>query len=171
MLETFRESFPGLTQLLTALAYLFGMIAGTQAVLLFRRRQHDHSITSAAIITSFLTCATFLYLPTAIDAGQETFFGSPTILSYSAGSAVSKEGQVVLDTVLQFVQLVGLWAFIWGFALLKRAHARVFEPALNGKAVTHIIGGIFCLNIVASLQLLAETFGLEQLLSYIIVPG
>ncbi|MCP5197896.1 MAG: hypothetical protein H6970_16055 [Gammaproteobacteria bacterium] len=171
MLEAFRENFPGLTLWLTAMAYLIGMWAGGSAILLLYRRERDASVTWGAVLARLVLGATGLYLPTAISSGQETLFGVSTILSYSAGSAVSSHGKIVLDTVLKFVQLVGLWAFIWGFVLLNRAHARGYDAALGSKAVMHIIGGILCMNVVASLQVLAATLGLEKLLSYLLTPA
>lgn len=173
MLEAFRANFPGLTQFLTALCYLFGLWAGVSALLLMQRRQrYDGGVTRRAILVRAALCALFLYLPTAIGSGQETLFGERTISSYSAGSAVSEQGRQALNTVIAFVQLVGLWAFVWGWVLLDRAHARGhYEPALGNKAVAHLVGGAFCINIVATLQGLAQTFGLEKLLAYVLVAG
>ncbi len=171
MLEAFGTNFPGLTLLLTAAAYLIGVSAGGSAVLLLWRQHRDASVTLGAILARGLLCATCLYLPTVISSGQETLFGSPGLLGYSAGAAVSASGQRVLDTVLRFVQLVGLWAFIWGFLLLNRAHARGYDAGLGHKGMVHIVGGLFCMNIIAGLQMLAETFGLEKLLAYLLVPG
>ena len=173
MMEAFRANFPGLTQFLTALCYLLGMWAGVSALLLAQRRQrHDGGATHRAILMRAALCALFLYLPAAIGSGQETLFGAPTISSYSPGSAVSEPGRQALDTVIAFVRLVGLWAFMWGWVLLDRAHARGhYEPALGNKAVAHLVGGAFCINIVATLQGLAQTFGLEKLLAHVLVAG
>ena len=172
MLEAFRANFPGLTQFLTALCYVLGLWAGASALLLVQRRQrYDGGASRRAILVRAALCALFLYLPTAIDSGQETLFGARTILSYSPGSAVSEQGRQALDTVIQFVQLVGLWAFIWGWVLLNRAHARGYDPGLGGKGLAHIVGGSLCINIVATLQGLAQTFGLETLLIYVLIPG
>ena len=116
-----------------------------------------------------MTCAVFLYLPAAIASGQATVFGEPTILSYTTGSALSASGQIVVKTVLGFIQIVGLWAFLWGFMLLNRAHARgAYEPGLGAKGATHILGGILAMNGVATLKMAAETFGLQGLLHYLI---
>lgn len=173
LLEAFRANFPGLTLLLTMLAYLVGMWAGGSAIVLLQRRQRfDASATLGAIALRVALCATLLYLPTAVSSGQETLFASPTILSYSAGSAVSEHGRIALDAVLKFVQLVGLWAFIYSWILLNRAHGRGhYDSVLGGKALAHLVGGCFCINIVASLQGLAQSFGLEKLLSYVVVAG
>ena len=169
MLEAFRANFPGLTQFLTALCYVLGLWAGASALLLVQRRQrYDGGASRRAILVRAALCALFLYLPTAIDSGQETLFGERTILSYSAGSAVSEQGRQALDTVIAFVQLVGLWAFVWGWVLLDRAHAR---GALGNKAVAHLVGGALCINVVATLQGLAQTFGLEKLLAHVLVAG
>jgi hypothetical protein len=173
LLEAFGNNFPGLTQLLTMLAYGIGMWAGVSAVGLLQRRQRfDGSVTWGGIVLRAALCATGLYLPTAVSSAQETLFASPTILSYSVGSAVSESGRIVLDVVIRFVQLVGLWAFLWGWVLLNRAHGRgPYDPGLGHKALAHLVGGIFCMNIVATVQGVAQSFGLEALLNYVLVTG
>jgi len=173
MLEAFEANFPGLTQWLTALAYLMGLWAGVSAVAqVLRHQRHDGGATPGGIAWRLVMCATLLYLPTAVASWQETLFASRTILSYSTGSAVSEQGRVALGAALNFVQLVGLWAFIWGWVLINRAHGRGdYDPALGQKALAHLVGGTFCMNIVATLQGVAQSFGLEKLLNYLVVPG
>lgn len=170
ILEAFSQSYPGLIRLLTVVAYLLGMWAGGSALLkLWRRQRYEPDATAGGIALRLLTCAVFLYLPAAIASGQATVFGEPTILSYTPGSALSASGQIVVKTVLGFVQIVGLWAFLWGFLLLNRAHARgAYEPGLGAKGATHIVGGILAMNGVATLKMAAETFGLQALLQYLI---
>lgn len=171
MLEAFGANFPGLTQLLTMLSYLMGLGAAISSFVLLRRYQRfDGSTTLGGILIRLMLCATFLYLPTAISSGQETLFASPTLLSYSAGSAVSEQGKIALGVVMPFVQWVGLWAFIYGWTLLNRAHQRgYYDPGLGQKALAHILGGILCINLVATLQGAAQSFGLEKLLNYVLV--
>ena len=136
---------------------------------LWRRQRYEPDATAGGIALRLLTCAVFLYLPAAIASGQATVFGEPTILSYTPGSALSASGQIVVRTVLGFVQIVGLWAFLWGFLLLNRAHARgAYEPGLGAMGATHIVGGILAMNGVATLKMAAETFGLQALLQYLI---
>lgn len=70
------------------------------------------------------------------------------------------------------MQLAGLWFFVRGWLLLDSAHARGhYEPATGNKALSHIVGGALCLNIVATLQGFAQTFGLEKLLAYVLVAA
>ena len=173
LLDAFQANFPGLTQFLTMMAYLIGMVAGVSAVLMAQRRaRFDGQATVTGIAIRAALCATCLYLPTAVSTSQETLFGSPTILSYSAGTGVGAQGKIALDAVIGFVQLVGLWAFLYGAVLLNRAHGRsVYDPGLGGKALAHLVGGVFCMNIVATVQTIAQSFGIEQLLNTVIVAG
>lgn len=170
LLEAFGKNFPGLTQLLTAFAYLIGMWAGVSGVAkLWRRYRFEPDATAGSILSRFFLCAVLLYLPTAVDSGREAVFAGPYLLTYGYGAAVSESGKVVVKTVLDFVRLVGLGAFIYGFVLINRAHQRHYDPGLSAKGVTHVVGGILGINIVATLKMLAATFGLEKLLEYIIV--
>lgn len=171
MLEAFANNFAGLTRLLTVLAYLIGMWAGFSAArLLMRRHRFEGSATLGAIGVRLVLCAVLLYLPTAISNSQETFFNAPTISSYSAGSAVGQHGKIALDAAIRFTQLFGLWAFIYGWMMLNRAHGSGgYDPRLGGKSVAHLIGGVFCMNIAAALQGIAQSFGAEKILNYLIV--
>ena len=172
MLDAFGQNFPGLTRLLTMLAYLIGMWAGaSMGLLLWRRQRVEGSVTLGALLMRMLLCAVFLYLPTAVSTAQDTVFASPTILSYSPGHGVSEHGKQVLDVVIRFVQLVGLWAFIWGWMLLNRSHARGYDPGLGSKGWVHIVGGLLCMNSVATLHGLAQSLGLESLLTGLLIPG
>ena len=60
---------------------------------------------------------------------------------------------------------------LYGAVLLNRAHSRsVYDPGLGGKP-SPIWWGVFCMNIVATLQAIAQSFGLEKLLSYTVIVG
>lgn len=169
ILAAFSQSFPGLIQLLTALAYVLGLWAGGAALLqLWRWQRYEPDAGAAGVVLRFMLCAVLLFLPSAIRNGNDTFFGAPNIMSYSHGSTLSASGQVLVDTVIGFVQIVGLWAFIYGWMLIKRANQRSYDPGTGSKGVIHIVGGVLAMNIVATLHMLAETFGLQRLLAYVI---
>ena len=170
ILQAFSQSFPGLIQLLTVLAYVLGMWAGGSALVqLWRWHRYEPDAGVSSVAVRVLLCAVFLFLPESILSGNDTVFGAPNIMSYNYGSGLSASGRVLVDTAIGFVQLVGLWAFIYGWVLIKRANTRSYDPAVGSKGVVHIAGGVLAMNIVATLHMLAETFGLERLLAYIIV--
>ncbi|MCP5086207.1 MAG: hypothetical protein GY952_05310 [Rhodobacteraceae bacterium] len=169
ILTAFSQSFPGLIQLLTALAYGLGMWAGGSALVqLWRWQRYEPDAGAASVIMRMVLCAVLLFLPESIESGNDTIFGAPNIMSYRYGSALSASGKVMVDTAIGFVQIVGLWAFIYGWLLLKRAHQRSYDAAVSTKGVVHIVGGVLAMNMVATLKLLAETFGLQSLLAYLI---
>lgn len=172
MMEALGNNFPGLIQLLTVVAYLLGMWAGISAFVLLRKRnRYDPAATLGAIGVRMWLCALFLFLPTAIGTALETFFGAPTLVGYTAGSVVPGPGRAALAVVVRFVQVVGLWAFIWGWNLWGRAHQRGYDAVLGNKAIAHIVGGVFAMNLIGTLQAFAQTFGLEKLLNYIVIAG
>ena len=91
--------------------------------------------------------------------------GSDVVLVGSGARASGSGAELGVVAVVG----VGLWAFLWGFLLLNRAHARGgYEPGLGAKGATHIVGGILAMNGVATLKMAAETFGLQALLQYLI---
>jgi len=67
----------------------------------------------------------------------------------------------VIGAVLNFVQLVGLIAFIRGVWLLK-AHGENKDGAL-GRALTHLFGGAAAMNISWTVNVLAATFGVTAI--------
>ena len=72
ILVAFGQNFPGLTQLLTAVAYLLGLLAGAAAVLILGRRQrNDPDATLGAVTSRAALCALLLYLPETIQTGNE----------------------------------------------------------------------------------------------------
>ena len=54
---------------------------------------------------------------------------------------------------------------------IEPASPELLASGLGGKGLAHIVGGSLCINIVATLQGLAQTFGLETLLIYVLIPG
>ena len=169
ILVAFSQSFPGLTQLLTVLAYLIGLWAGGSALVqLWRWQRYEPEAGASSVALRFLVCGVMLFLPASIETGNETFFNAPTVMSYQYGSALSAEGKILVDTALGFVRIVGLWAFIYGWTLVLRAHQHRYDAPSSTKGVVHIVGGVFAMNIVATLRMLAETFGLDSLLALII---
>jgi hypothetical protein len=56
------------------------------------------------------------------------------------------------------VQLVGVIAFIRG--LVKLSHMGGGHQGGIGSALTHIIGGIFCINMYDFVQLIMSTLGI-----------
>ena len=89
-------------------------------------------------------------------------------MSYGDGSALSPAGRVIVDTLIGFVRIVGLWALIYGAILIKRANTGAYDPKTQSAGVMHLVGGVAGINIVATLHMVAETFGLETLLAYVI---
>lgn len=59
-----------------------------------------------------------------------------------------------------FFQIIGFIAFIRGW-LLAKAHVEGVGNATMGQALTHIIGGAICMNIIVFLRAAQNTFGVN----------
>lgn len=80
---------------------------------------------------------------------------SATGLSYSAPGG-SDPTSLYITFAVYVVQLVGLAGIVYGGILLKRSAE---DGSRAGTAMTHLIGGTFAVNIVATLHLFAGSMG------------
>jgi hypothetical protein len=90
--------------------------------------------------------------------------GSTSPLAAGIGAAGGGSAAVI-GAVLNFVQLVGLIAFIRGVWLLK-AHGENKDGAM-GRALTHLFGGAAAMNIVWTVTVLANTFGASAVMKFL----
>lgn len=103
-----------------------------------------------------------------IGAGPLTFatVGAGTInwtaLGIAPATAVQFDTAYIAATT--FFQVIGLIAFIRGWLIMK-AIAEGVGNHTTSQGVTHIIGGIFCMNIIIFLRAAFNTFGIATFLT------
>lgn len=106
----------------------------------------------------------FISLSTVIAAFLMSFFGTPESVAATEVFAYAPEllkpvnnetGRRVLIGLLRIVQFIGLVGFIRGVFMCNKA---VIHPnqGYTGRGITHMVGGIFAINIVVFLQLLEQ---------------
>ena len=105
--------------------------------------------------------AGFVYFPTAVDVAMTSTFGEGRLLMYpewqGATSAASKLGMVTIFRIMQFV---GLVSFVRGMMIIAKSSQQGSQARL-GKGFTHVIAGIFGLNIVATANMMSATLGVN----------
>lgn len=163
MLENLSNSIPELMRLVTALAYVLGMLFVVRGVIQLKhygeqRTQHspEHSLSKPLIMIG--VGAALLYLPSAVQAGLTTFWQTPTPYAYKTELATPYFE--VVSAAFMIIQLIGTIAFIRGLILLTQ-HGHGQQGSMT-KAITHMIGGIFCINIYQFIQVITNTLALGQ---------
>lgn len=155
---------PNLTRLVTAFAYVMGMVFVFSGILKLKHvgesrtmMSHEHSLKGP--ITYIVIGAMLIYLPSTVQVGLTTFWTEPNPYGYLEEHDQWAE---FINACFMIVQLVGIIAFIRGLIILAQAggghggHQGGF-----GKGVTHIIGGILCINLYQFIQVIMVTLGIQ----------
>lgn len=163
MLERFADQIPNLMRMTTAIAYVLGMYFIFHAVLLLKKfgeqrtmmSSGEHSIKGPLI---YLTIgALLLYLPTSVQVGMSTFWTVPNPYGYEQHT--DDWGQF-LRVCFLIIQFIGTIAFIKGLVILSHLAGHGQQGTLS-KGLTHIIGGILCINIYQTIKVITFTLGIN----------
>lgn len=164
MIRNIVKQLPDVTRLVTAFAYVAGMLLIMRAVLALKHAgemrtmmSHEHSMKRP--LTYMFVGVMLLYLPSAVQTGLSTFWAEPNPYGYLEKQ---DEWAQFFNACFMIVQLVGIIAFIRGMMQLTQLAGHGGHPGVFGKAMAHIIGGIFCINIYQFVQVLMVTLGLES---------
>jgi len=82
------------------------------------------------------------------------------LLAYIKGSTLQAQWSAIADTLVLYIQFIGLIAFIRGWFIVAKATQPGHQPGSMGKGVTHIIGGILAINFVQFVHLFQATLGM-----------
>lgn len=165
MLVNLSNSFPALWLMITALSWVIGLVLVMRGVLYLKVYGELRTMTSTQsslkipVVFISVGCV-FLFLPTAFQTMAMTAFGTSSPIGWS--SVNSSINPTVLRAVGGFVQLLGLVSFIRGWMMLvANAQSPGGGHGSFGKAMTHIAGGFFLLNVYAFGTVLWNSFGLS----------
>ena len=88
---------------------------------------------------------------------MSTFWTNPTPYAYMQQQ---DQWMQFVSACFRIIQLFGTIAFIRGLVILSHAGDRGHGQNTVGKGMTHIIGGILCINIYGLINVIIATFGL-----------
>lgn len=159
------KQIPFLMQMVTAIAYVLGMYFIFAGVIRLKHMgesrtmmSQEHSVKGPLIMLS--VGALLLYLPTAVQVGMSTFWTTPNPYGYLEQQ--DQWSEFINDCYI-IVQFIGTIAFIRGLVILSHMGGHGgSQPGTFAKGITHIIGGIFCINIYQFVQLIMLTLGLQS---------
>lgn len=167
MLINLSSNYPGIWRLITAGATLMGMGLAMRGVFYLKiygdaRTMMSSQSSLKVPVTYLLVAAVLLYLPTAFSTFTMSAFGTGQVtpISYNVAGMGGLSLQA-MNAILGFIQIVGLISFVRGWMIIVKAAQGPSQGVSMGKGVTHIIGGILAINIVATKNVLWATLGLS----------
>lgn len=155
------NALPNLMRLVTAISYVLGMVFIFRGVVKLKhvgemRTQMSHEHNIATPIALIAVGALLLYLPSSVQIGMSSFWSDPSPYSYTENQ---DQWSQFINVCFMVVQFVGTVAFIRGLIILSHMSGGHQQGGLS-KGLTHIIGGIFCINIYQFVQVVMATIGL-----------
>lgn len=166
MLLKFGESIPGLWNFIQAASFVVAMFLFGLSLFKLKRIGERKSDEGAMSVAMTLLAATGLfYLSSSLDTFLVSTFGTSTIMTYSSSSILGSEGIKAARVVIGFVNLIGLIAFARGWYALKLVSSgRGQREDTAKRAIVLLVGGTFCLNIVALSEILQNTLGISNII-------
>lgn len=156
------NALPNLMRLVTAISYVLGMVFIFRGVVKLKhvgemRTQMSHEHNIATPITLIAVGALLLYLPSSVQIGMSSFWSDPSPYSYTENQ---DQWSQFINVCFMVVQFVGTVAFIRGLIILSHMGGGGHQQGGLSRGLTHIIGGIFCINIYQFVQVVMATIGL-----------
>ncbi len=166
MLRNFATDVPSLMRLATALAYVVGMYFILIGIVKLKHAGESRTMTSQEHAMTepmmyLIAGALLLYLPTSVQVGLSTFWSTPNPYGYLDNQNATGPWGDFYSICFSVVQFFGVVAFIRGVIMLSHLGGRGGHQGGIGKAMTHIIGGLFCINIYEFVKMVLATLGID----------
>jgi intracellular multiplication protein IcmC len=164
MLQNFSLTVPQLMHLVTALAYVLGIVFIVRGIIELKKVGEARTMMSGdknilGPIIFIVVGSMMLYLPSSIQVGTSTFWASATPLSYINNSSDPWEN--IINDAYLIIQLIGTIAFVRGLILLTHLSERGQSGTL-ARAMAYIIAGILCINLYSFILVVNNTLSLGQ---------
>jgi len=165
MIQNLSKAIPNLLALVTSIAYVLGMfftIKGIYELKAYGESRaagsQQHGLSGPLIYLG--VGSALFYLPSSIQVALSTFWQSWSPIVYV--NELKDPWQDLINSILLIVQLLGVVAFIRGLVLLTHLSSSG-QPGTFGRAITHIIGGVLCINMYGFVQAILNTLALGKL--------
>lgn len=166
-LKNLAGSIDQVYKLVTAAAYVIGISFAFKAMYSLKVYGEMRTMTASNAsmkepLTYLFVAGIFIYLPTGFAIVLNTTFGSNNVMAYSQlPSAFDLSGSNGGYALLKLLQLIGVISFVRGWVLLARSSGQGQQPGGFGKGLTHIVGGVFLMNIIQTLNIVYNTLGIS----------
>lgn len=165
MLENLSTTIPNLMRLVTALSYVMGIFFIYRGILAMKQygesrtmMSTQHELKGPLIILA--VGSALLYLPSSVAAGLSTFWDTTTPYVYLPD--IEDPWSNLIKDCFMILELIGTIAFIRGLIILSQL-AGHGQAGTFGKGLSHIVGGILCINMYGFVQAVLNTLTLGQL--------
>jgi hypothetical protein len=173
-----------LTSLVLVFSYIAGITFIFKGIVLFKKfgttgmSQAQPGEFSGPLM-KIIIGAILIYLPTSTDILMNSLFTTGTsifssgsvaslsdytalgagssLLSYGTGDSLSATWQSLADTLVLYIQFLGLISFLKGWFIMSHSTGQGAQPGSFSKGLTHIIGGIIALNFVGVVNIINTT--------------
>ncbi len=165
-------AFEQLVNLVAAISYVMGLYFIFRGIGMYKifATQSFASAQKGEVagpLVFLMVGAILMYFPSTLDSSLVTIFGvgakdiSPAedMIGYASLTSSGENWKEISDVLIKYMKLIGFIAFLRGWTILSKMGHSGAQPGSVGKGIVHIIAGILLINIVDTVNLLAETFG------------
>lgn len=157
-------SLPAMVKFVAIGAKLVGLMLLLKTIYMLPNYESGKE-TGSKVLWTFITAIGLYTFPILFTTVMETMGGvasytngasNPLTAAYAASSR-SNDFNGAIASVLMFVQLLGVIAFVRGMLILKALGEN--KDGAMGRALTHIFGGAAAMNVSWAITMLANTIG------------
>lgn len=165
MLSTLDESVPGLVQLLFGASYVAGVFFVYMSIIKLKvyaqalsQMSSEKSITKPILL--LMVGVGFIWLPTLMDSFLYTLwnYGTDSVLQYPANTDIWVQ---ITNPLIYLLRVFGLISIVRGWGMLAKLGSEGQHQGVTGKAIIHIVGGIFAWNIVGLWGIVTNSLGIS----------
>lgn len=171
-LENLTYAFEQLKTLVAAISYVMGLYFIFRGIGMYKifATQSFASANKGEVagpLVFLVVGAVLMYFPSTLDTSMQTLFGYSTgqmpaaeeMIGYSDLADSAGNWAAISGVLIKYMKLIGFIAFLRGWTILSKMGHSGAQPGSVGKGIVHIVAGILLINIVDTVNLLAETFG------------
>ncbi len=161
-------AFSSLTNLVIAISYITGVALVFRGFAMYRAFGQHITMQSkggevAGPMVFIVVGAMLIYLPSTLGSSMITIFGTETadtssLLSYSPNEG-GQNWENISEVLRSYMNLIGMIAFVRGWIILAKMGHPGAQPGSVAKGITHVVGGVLLINIVATVNALKQLFG------------
>lgn len=172
---------PALTTMVLYISYVAGVVMIINGLMMMKKlgnfaTQQTQPGEVSGPLMKILIGAALIYLPSSTDIishslfqDSNTLFNNGTqanynnlgsgssLLGYTGGDSLSQQWTAIANTLVLYIQFLGLLSFIKGWFIISSSAGHSSQPGTTSKGVTHIIGGIVAMNFVGAINVIYNT--------------
>ncbi len=134
----------------------WGLVYLSQAGGASRQMMGPNQNLKAKFLGAFTGGIFLLNLPTVLNVFSQTLFEKDSQQSLSFNVAATDAAGTYIEFAITIVVLIGLMGIIKGCILLRYSAE---DPKSLWQAITHMVGGVVCVNILVFIEMLGNTLG------------